>query len=75
MPPTGNLRDPDWEPTEAEHQALMEDFRRTVLWQKAMAAKGVKVLALGMTPEQEGEAVRKWWRDEGAANDKESPSR
>ena len=62
---TGDFRDADWEPTDEEHAALMEDFRRTVLWQKAMAAKGIKVLAQHMTPAEEHKAVQKWWEDEG----------
>lgn len=34
-----------------------QDFRRIVLWRKAMAAKGIKVLAMGMTPAEEGQAL------------------
>ena len=67
MPATGDFRDPDWEPSEEEHAALMEDFRRTVLWQEDMAAKGIKVLARKLTPQQEHDAVETWWREEGAA--------
>ena len=31
-----------------------------------MAAKGIKVLAQKLTPQQEHEEVEKWWREEGA---------
>lgn len=65
MSSTGDFRDPNWEPSDEQHAALMEDFRRTVLWQKAMAAKGIKVLAQHLTPQQEHEAVERWWHDEG----------
>ncbi len=44
-----------------------QDFRRIVLWRKAMAAKGIKVLAMGMTPAEEGASMRKWWAEEGEA--------
>ena len=65
MPLSGDFRDPNWEPSEAEHAALMEDFRRTVLWRKATAAKGVKVLAMRLSPDEEHDAVERWWREEG----------
>lgn len=62
---TGDFRDPEWEPSEAEEAAMLEDFRRVVLWQKAMAAKGVKVLAWRLSPQEELEAATKWWAEEG----------
>ena len=65
MPATGDFRDPNWEPSDTEHANLMEDFRRVVLWQKAMTARGIKVLTLRLTPQQEHEAVAKWWAEEG----------
>jgi sugar phosphate isomerase/epimerase len=67
MPVTGDFRDPNWEPSEAEEAAVLEDFRRTVLWEQAMAAKGVKVLAQRLSPQQEHDLVEAWWREEGAA--------
>jgi hypothetical protein len=66
MPVTGDFRDPNWEPSEAQEAALLEDFRRTVLWEQAMAAKGVKVLAQRLSPQQEHDAVEQWWREEGS---------
>ncbi len=75
MPASGDFRDPNWEPSDAEHAALMEDFRRTVLWQKAMAAKGIKALALGLTPQQEYDAVAKWWVEEGRSQHDLEPAR
>jgi hypothetical protein len=74
MKASGDFRDPEWEPTEAEHAVLMEEFRRTVLWQKAMAAKGVKVLTLRLTPAEEHAAVARWWDEEGRLTGKESAS-
>ena len=65
MPTTGDFRDNEWEPSDAEEAALLEDVRRTVAWQRAMAAKGIKVLALHLTLEQDSEAVEKWWHEEG----------
>ena len=62
------LSRPNVEHSDREHAALMEDFRRTVLWRKAMAANGVKVLAMRLTPQQEHDAVAKWWAEEGHAH-------
>jgi hypothetical protein len=70
--PTGDFRDPEWEPSEAEEAALLEDFRRTVLWRKAMAARGVKVTAMKLTPQQEHDAVTAWWLSEGRDSDRET---
>ena len=60
-----------WQPIRAqpdhEHTALMEDFRRTVLWQQAMAAQGIKVLAMRLSPTEEHAAVECWWAEEGHA--------
>ncbi len=67
MPATGDFRDPKWEPTDAEEAVVLEDFRRTVLWEQAMAAKGIKALALRLSPQQEHDAVEKWWREESSA--------
>jgi hypothetical protein len=67
MPTTDDFRDANWEPSDEQHAALMEDFRRMVLWRKAMAARGVKVLGLRMTPREETQAMRKWWGEEGCA--------
>lgn len=67
MASTGDFRDPNWEPSDDEHAALMEDFRRTVMWRQAMAIKGIKVLAMGLSPSQEHDAVERWWADEGRA--------
>lgn len=66
MPTTGDLRDPDWEPSESEHDALMEDFRLVVLWRKAMVNQGIAVLAFTFASmAEEVLAARRWWRDEG----------
>jgi hypothetical protein len=62
-----NFRNPDFEPSDAEHAALMERFRRVVLWRQAMAARGIKVLAVAMTPAEETAAVLEWWAEEGHA--------
>lgn len=69
MSSTGDFRDPNWEPSDEQHAALMEDFRRTVLWRKAMAAKGIKVLAMRLSPQDEADQMRKWWTDEGCTLD------
>lgn len=61
----GDLRNPEWEPSEAQEAAVAEDFRRTVLWRQAMVARGVKPYSLGLTVDQQHEAVQAWWRDEG----------
>ena len=67
MASSGDFRDPDWEPSEAEHTALMEDFRRVVLWRKAMAARGIKVHSLRLSPVEEVAQMRRWWECEGRA--------
>jgi hypothetical protein len=62
-----NFRNPDFEPSDAEHAALMEEFHRIVLWRQAMAARGIKVLAATMTPTEETAAMLTWWAEEGRA--------
>jgi hypothetical protein len=75
MTAPGDFRDPDWEPDEAEHAALMEDFCRTVLWRQVMATRGIKVLSLRLSPADEHAAMEKWWAEEGHATHEADVSR
>ena len=75
MMASGNFSDPEWEPTEEEHAALMEGMRRRVLYRKAMSARGIKVLAMNLSPEQEHALVTAWWREEGAHLHESNPQR
>ncbi len=67
MSSSQDFPNPDWEPSEDEHAAMMEDFRQVVLWRKTRAAKGINVLAMGKTPDEDSAAMRKWWAEEGQA--------
>ncbi|MGD9803439.1 MAG: hypothetical protein AB7E81_17740 [Hyphomicrobiaceae bacterium] len=65
MAAKGDFRDPNWEPSEVEEAELLEDIRRTVLWREAMARRGIRVLAKGLTPFEEAIEVQRWWEEEG----------
>lgn len=60
-----SLADPSFEPTDAQFAEITRDVARTVRWQKAMAARGVKVLELNLTPDEEFRRVEAWEREEG----------
>lgn len=66
------LLNPDWEPTEAQERQLAASFERQVAWRRAMAARGIKVLELGLTPEQLGAEADRWWSDQNANGDEKS---
>ena len=55
-----DLTDPDWLPTDAEELALLKSFAQRVAWEKAMAARGVRIHKLGLTPEQELAEIQAW---------------
>jgi len=59
------LLNPDWEPTDRDEADVAESFRRQVAWQTAMAAKGVKVLSLGLSPSELVAEANRWWLKEG----------
>lgn len=64
------LLNPDWEPTEAQERQLAASFERQVAWRRAMAARGIKVLALGLSPNEMVAEANRWWNEEGQALDK-----
>ena len=61
-----DLTDPEWLPTEEEEAEIVGAMAKSVAWEKAMAVRGVRVLALGLTPEQEEVAIEAW-TNRGAA--------
>ena len=72
MPANGDFRDVEWEPSEAEHAALIDDFELLVSWRKAMANQGQKVLASHLSSADALEAARQWSRlEREPANDED----
>lgn len=70
MPTLSNmLTDPDWSPSEADEQAIAATFAQRVAWEKAMAARGIKVHTLDLTPQEEAVEIEAWARkqDTGVA--------
>ena len=57
-----DLTDPNWLPTDTEELQMLDSVARRVAWEKVMAARGIRVLTLGLTPEQEQAAVDSWAR-------------
>lgn len=61
-----DFSDPDFDLSDEQQKELLRSVARSVAWEKAMFARGVKVLALGLTPEQQDEAIAAWERESDA---------
>ena len=62
------LTDPDWLPSEADEQSIALAFAQRVAWEKAMAARGIKVHALDLTPEEEAAEIEAWARQQNTVS-------
>lgn len=67
MAETGNLRDPNWEPSEEQWNELDLSIARQLAWRKAMRERGVQVLKLGLTPTEMAREAARWWDEDRAA--------
>lgn len=61
-----NLADPAFEPTDEQFNELLRGAGRVARWRAAMAAKGFKVLASGMSIEEQERQADAWDRENGA---------
>lgn len=68
MTTTGDLRDPNWEPTEEQWQQLDQSIQRQLAWRKAMRDRGVQVLKLGLTPAEMAREAARWWDEDRATH-------
>lgn len=62
-----NLADPDFEPTDQQFQDITRSAARTVRFRKAMAARGVQILAMELAPQDELRLMEAWEREEAPA--------
>lgn len=59
-----NLADPSFEPTDTQFAEITRDAARTVRFRKAMAARGVKILAMNLSAQEERRLMEAWERGE-----------
>ncbi len=62
-----NLADPAFEPTDEQMSDLLRSAGRVARWRAAMAAQGVKVLAMGMSIDEQARQADAWERDNSSA--------
>lgn len=62
-----NLADPSFEPTDSQFADITRDAARTVRFRKAMAARGVKVLAMNLPPQEERRLMETWEHEEAVS--------
>lgn len=64
---TPKLEDPSFEPTDQEWSELLEGAARVFRWEAAMADAGVKILAMGLIPEEMQGRAMAWEQEQCAA--------
>lgn len=59
-----NLADPEFEPTDQQFQDITRSAARTVRFRKAMAERGIQILAMELSAPDERRLMEAWEREE-----------
>jgi hypothetical protein len=64
MADTPKFHDPSFEPSPEQWAELMENVARVVRWESAMGDLGIKILAMGLSPEDMRQRALAWEQEQ-----------